>query len=311
MNKDSVTILKEAILRDPNHFASGWDGVLLKARESAFYQKIMKEALLKDMAQALGAVHDRVIEAAKAAAIGRQMIWVVLTKEALVRFYKQKLAKAYVVGETEPLLAPEKMETQNISPTVELASKAVFSLSYLEDAPWSVIERETGEAGRALAQLETEKIFALYDGISAGDLAGGAIQTTGDGASFAWADVVKLFSAVKKENFNPTVLVINPAEAEGLLSDDKFIHQQYFADPATIRTGVIGDTRLGLKVIQSTLITAGTKLCIDIDWAAALVLRRDITTEPFEDPGNLRTGIIASERIGLGVLRTKAVAKGT
>jgi len=39
-----------------------------------------------------------------------------------------------------------------------------------------------------------------------------------------------------------------------------------------------------------------------------MLVRRDITTETYEDPKNGVFGIVASERIGLGVLRTKGVA---
>jgi len=307
-----INILKEAIEGDPVKYPMGWDGVLQKAKDSPFYNRVLKEGLFSDMSQALGAVHDRVIKAAKPAAIGRDMIWVVPTTEALVRFFTQSLAKAYVVGETAPPVVPERMSYTDIQPTTELACKGEFKQSYLEDANWNVLERQIKESGRSIAQLETEKIIALYTGISADSLAGGGAVSVNSGSSFAWSDVVSLWTTVKKENFTPKVLVINPAEAEGLLNDDKFLHANYYAPESAVREGEIGSIPwLGMKVLQSTLMTAGTCLCIDTDWAAALVVRRDITTVPYEDPGNLTSGVMASERIGLGTLRTAAVAKGT
>jgi len=298
-------------MRDNDHFPDGWEGYLEKAKESTFARRLMKESAYKDLAGALGGIHDRVIEAAKPELLGREMIWLVPTSEPLVRFYKQKLAKAYQVGETAPPEVPEKMETQDVQATVELASKMTFSRSYIEDAPWAVLQRAGEEAARAVAQLETEKIIALYTGIAAGNLAGGAVQATNDGASFAWADVVKMWATVKKENFVPKVLCINPAEAEGLLAQNQFIQSLYYAPEQVIRRGVFADIRwLDLRILVSTLVTAATKLSIDTDYAAVMLVRRDLTTEAFEDPGNLKTGIIVSERIGLGVLRSKAVAKG-
>jgi len=50
---------------------------------------------------------------------------------------------------------------------------------------------------------------------------------------------------------------------------------------------------------------------IDSKNASVMLLRRDIITEPYEDLKNDRYGIVASERIGLAVLRTKAVARVT
>ena len=68
---------------------------------------------------------------------------------------------------------------------------------------------------------------------------------------------------------------------------------------------------LGVKVAVSTKVTDGTVYAIDTDVAAAMLLRRDVMTEPFENPRDDRYGIVASERVGLGVLRTKAVARET
>jgi len=312
LSQDTIKNLKEAVVKDNDRFPDGWEGYIEKAKESTFFRRVMKEALYKDVAGALGAIHDRVIEAAKPDLIGREMIWVVPTNEALVRFYKAKLAKAYEVSETAPPEKPEKMETQDIQATIELACKMTFSRSYIEDAPWAVLQRAGEEAGRAIAQLETEKIFNLYNSIADGDLAGGAVQATGDGSSFAWADVVKLWATVKKENFSPTVLCVNPAEAEGLLAQNQFIQSLYYAPEQVIRRGVFADIRwLDLRILVSTLVTAATKLAIDTNYAAVMLVRRDLTTEAYEDPGNMRTGMIVTERIGLGVLRNKAVAKGT
>jgi len=80
---------------------------------------------------------------------------------------------------------------------------------------------------------------------------------------------------------------------------------------ADIRRGILGETYLGMKIVVSTKVADGTVYCIDTDVAAVMLLRRDILTEPFENPKGDRYGIVASERIGLGVLRSKAVARGT
>jgi hypothetical protein len=66
-----------------------------------------------------------------------------------------------------------------------------------------------------------------------------------------------------------------------------------------------------MKIVVSTKVADGTVYCIDTDVAAVMLLRRDILTEPFENPKQDRYGISASERIGLGALRSKAVARGT
>jgi len=78
-----------------------------------------------------------------------------------------------------------------------------------------------------------------------------------------------------------------------------------------VARGVLGESYLGMKIVVSTKVTDGTVYCIDTDVAAVLLLRRDVLTEPFENPRDDRYGVVASERIGLGVLRSKGVARGT
>jgi len=123
--------------------------------------------------------------------------------------------------------------------------------------------------------------------------------------------VVSFWNAVRKENFNAKVLVIHPEQAADLWQDDKFIHSFYFGKEVDVRRGVLGETYLGMKILVSTKATNGTVIAIDTDVASVMLLRRDILTEPFENPREDRYGIVASDRIGLGVLRSKAVARGT
>jgi len=313
---EDINILKEAVGRDDKRFPGGWDEYLEKAKESTFVRRYMKEGLFSDMAGALGAMHKQVVEAAKPNLLGREMIWVVNVTDPLVRFYKQVLAKAYVVGETEPTEVPERMTTLDVSCTTELACKMEFSKSYIEDAPFNVLARAAEEAARSVAKLETDKIIALYKGIAAGNLATGAEVATNEGANFAWADVAKLWNAVEREDFAPNVLALNTRELEGVFQQNQFIQSLYYAPESAIRRGVFELPALGMKIIHSSLIPAvdathNYKFCLDANSAAVLLVRRDITTETFENPGKLRSGLIVSERIGLGVLLSKAVARGT
>lgn len=133
----------------------------------------------------------------------------------------------------------------------------------------------------------------------------------GGAGTLNWAGVVSFWNTVRKENFSAKVLVVHPEQAADLWQDDKFIHSFYFGKEVDVRRGVLGETYLGMKILVSTKATNGTVIAIDTDVSAVMLLRRDILTEPFENPREDRYGIVASERIGLGVLRSKAVARGT
>jgi len=301
--------LFEAVMKDPEYQPILPD-VLKRAKSNLMVNAVMREALLSDAAGALGKMHDVVVEAAKPALIGREIIWVLPTTETLVRFPRAKVGKAHRTAElAEVWITQEKYDTVDVKADMEIRAGAEYSKKFFEDASWGVMERQTAEVGRAIAELETEKVLALYDGIAAANLAGGGAYN--GAGTLDWNGLVGFWNRVKAENFSAKVLVINPAQLSDLWKQDQFIHSFYFGGMADVRRGILGETYLGMKIVVSTKVTDGTVYCIDTDVAAVMLLRRDILTEPFENPREDRYGIAASERIGLGVLRSKAVARGT
>jgi len=301
--------LFEAIMKDPEYQPILPD-ILKRAKSNLMVNAVMREALLSDAAGALGKMHDVVVESAKPALIGREIVWVLPTTETLVRFPRAKLGKAHRTAELSQIwITQEKYDTVDVKADVEIKAGAEYSKKFFEDATWGVMERQTAEVGRAIGELETEKVLAIYDGIAAGDLAGGGAYN--GAGTLDWAGLVGFWNRVKAENFNAKVLVVNPSQLADLWQQDQFIHSFYFGGMADVRRGILGETYLGMKIVVSTKAANGTVYCIDTDVAAVLLLRRDILTEPFENPEKDRYGIVASERIGLGVLRSKAVARGS
>jgi len=301
--------LFEALMKDPEYQPILPD-LLKRAKSNLMVNAVMREALLSDAANALGKMHDVVVEAAKPSLIGREIIWVLPTNETLVRFPKAKLGKAHRTAElSEVWITQEKYDTVDVKADMEIKAGAEYSKKFFEDASWGVMERQTAEVGRAIAELETEKVLALYDSIAASDLAGGGAYN--GAGTLNWAGLVGFWNRVKAENFSAKVLVVNPNQLSDLWQQDQFIHSFYFGGMADVRRGILGETYLGMKIVVSTKVADGTVYCIDTDVSAVMLLRRDILTEPFENPKGDRYGIVASERIGLGVLRSKAVARGT
>ena len=302
---DKPNILKEAVLKNPELGESHWGNMTDKAKNNPWYNVPLKEGILSDMAGALGRMHNIVVEAAKPNLIGRELVTVMPTKEALVRFPKAKLAKAYKTGEfAETFFVGEKYETQDIKVDVEVRAGAEYSKKFFEDASWPVLERQTAEVGRAIADLETQMIYDFL-------VANAGTTTTGDGdGDFEWAELVKIWNELKKINWNPDTIALHPDEVADCWTQDQFIHGFYFGDAVDVRRGVLGDLYMGMKVLSSSKCTAATILALE-KAKAVLLVRRDIITEPFENPKEDRYGIVASERIGLGITRTDAVGKLT
>lgn len=302
---DNPNVLKEAVIRNPELGESHWGNMTDKAKNNPWYQVPLKEGILSDIAGALGKMHDVVVEAAKPNLIGRELVTVMPTTEALVRFPKAKLSKAYKAAEyATTFFVGEKYETQDIKCDIEIRAGAEYSKKFFEDASWPVLERQTAEVGRAVADLETKMIYDFL-------LANAGTTTTGDSdGDFEWAELVKLWNELKKINWNPDVIALHPDEVADCWTQDQFIHGFYFGEGVDVRRGVLGDLYLGMNVLSSSKCTAATVIALEKAFAMLLV-RRELITEPFENPKEDRYGIVASERIGLGITRATAVGKMT
>jgi HK97 family phage major capsid protein len=256
-------------------------------------------------------MHDSLVEAAYPEMIGRNIITVRPTTETMERFPLDENAVAYRYAEgAAARLSGKKTSTVDIYTNVLAEASEEWTREFLEDATWNVMDSMVEKVGRALGEEETSRILALYGAIADADLAGGAPISQG-GAAMNWNGLVKLHNAVRGENWRPTVLVVNEVQLHQLLSDDKFIHAQYLPSGQTdLDQGTVTSV-LGMRVQASTLVTNGTAYAVDTRVASVMLLRRDITVEDWEDIKAGKYGARATTRFGLGILRSKAVAKMT
>ncbi|RLC71309.1 MAG: hypothetical protein DRI26_05415 [Chloroflexi bacterium] len=297
--------LQEAVKRDGD---LDWKiDFVEKAKSNALYRRVMKEMVLSDVSQALGVVHDVAIEAAKKMAVGRDIIWMVPTTQPTVRFYLAKRGKAWRISEGPPLQTPERFSIKDINVDHEYGYDALFSQSYLEDVPFNVIQRAIQDAAQLLEEQLTKDIISLYEGISASNLAGGAEVSAATNGTLAWEDLVAAWTALKKAGYTANIALIHPDQIADLWSDDKFIHSFYWGDKVDVARGVLGDTYLGFRIVETDLCTATKVHLIDMSKAAVLLMRRDILTQPYEE--RLSQGVVCTMRYGLGTLREDAVAR--
>lgn len=271
----------------------------------------VREGLFSDSASALGRLHDTLVQAAYPEMIGRNIITVRPTNESMERFPLDEAAIAYNYAEgAATRLSGKKSGTVDIYTNVLAEAAEEWTREFLEDATWNVMDTMVEKVGLALGEKETSKIVALYGAIGDADLAGGAPINQG-GAAMNWNGLVKLHNAVRSENWRPTVLAVNEVQLHQLLTDDKFIHAQYLpAEQTNLEQGSIGSV-VGMRVQPSTLVPNGTAYAIDSRVASVMLLRRDMMVEDWEDVKNGKYGVRATTRFGVGVLRSKAIAKMT
>lgn len=284
---------------------------LRNLKGNKFLERVKKHALINDDFTALGETNRIVAEAAIPNLIGRQLVWLVETTKPEEQFPRAITGKAYRVGQGGPtIMTGEDVDSVTIKANIEYQAGMEWTDTYLEDVAWDVLQRETAEIGRSIAEAETEEVYTALDDIAEGDLAGGAAVALGE--NFGWAQLVDLVNEVKKENFKAKVIAAHPTQIAKLLKDATFIDSLKIGlTDEEKRTGIIGETRLGVKILETTKATAGTVYCIDTDWALGMPLRRDITSTAYDVPRDRLHGVVGSSRFGVGVVRSKAVAKGT
>jgi hypothetical protein len=189
-------------------------------------------------------------------------------------------------------------------------SSEQWTKDFIEDASPNVLGDMQRRLAMALSLDETETVLNLYDAIEDEDLAGGEVIDQNNRA-MDWKAVLKLHSAVRNENWKPTVLVLNETQLSQLLLDDKFIEYDYLPSGGTdIEAGLVREI-MGMRVYSSTLVPEGTAYAIDKNVAGIMLIRRDVTVEDWSDPRYDIFGLKASTRFGLGILRSDAVAKMT
>jgi HK97 family phage major capsid protein len=306
--------LFETLMAKPNEQRELYEQLKLKA-DHPFLKRYaavgVKEGFFSDMAGALGRMHDTLVPAAYPEMIGRNIITVRPTTEAMERFPIDAGAVAYAYGEGGVTrLSAKKKTTVDITCDQLADASDEWTTEFLEDATWNVMDNAVENIGNALGVNETEKIIALYTAIAAADLATGA-DLAGGGTVMSWTKLLSMWHALKSVYRRPTVFAVNDMQMAQLLNDITFINAQYLpAGQTDLEQGVVTGA-LGAKIVSSSLITNGVAYAIDARVATMMLLRRDVTAQDWEDSKSGKYGVRATTRFGLGVLRANAVARMT
>jgi HK97 family phage major capsid protein len=307
--------LFESLMQKDGEFKEHIENLRHKANVHPFLKRYceigVREGLFSDAVSAIGRLHDTLVQAAYPEMIGRGIITVRPTTEAMERFPLDEKAVAYRYAEgAATRLSGKKNTTVDVYTNVLAEASEEWTREFLEDATWNVMDSMVEKVGISLGEEETNRVIALYGAVADADLAGGAPINQG-GAAMNWNGLVKLHNAVRAENWRPTVLAVNEVQLHQLLTDDKFIHAQYLpAGQTDLEQGTVTSV-LGMRVQASTLVPNGTAYALDTRVASVMLLRRDITVEDWEDIKNGKYGVRATTRFGVGVLRSKAIAKMT
>lgn len=185
--------------------------------------------------------------------------------------------------------------TVNLDEGTEYGIEVSWTRAHLEDATWAVFAEQNAAAGRALASKLTE---ITTDVLSAGG------TSTGSLASGTWADVVAFIGEVDVATYGPAdVFMVPVADYWLLMGVEQFTNSLYAGNDEVMRTG-IAKTTLGVTVVRNS--HCDEEMALNKDKAVALVMRRNITVEPFEYPNENKYGFIASFRAKAVVMHALA-----
>ncbi len=286
-----------------------------RIEENLFFQRYrdlgIKEALFSDAVAAVGHLQQQIVKRAYPELIGRRIINVEKTKEAIERFPLASKAVGYTYAQgCATRLSGNKEGIVIVNMDNYAQSSEQWSKEFIEDASPHAIDNIEWRLSQALALDETETVLKLYGAIQDADLAGEVPLDQG-GKRMDWEAVLKLHNAVKGENWKPTVLVLNETQLSQLLLDNHFIEYEYMpSNEVDLEQGTIRKA-IGMRVESSTLVPAGTAYAIDASIAGIMLIRRDITVEDYSDVMANKYGMKATTRFGLGILSSDAVAKMT
>jgi len=264
----------------------------------------LHEILLSDASQATAKVLDTVWEAAKPQLIGRELAVVIAQDAPLIKVPRAKISKAFEVAEgAEIPVGTEDYDSVTLTPK-KYGVRPLISREMVEDAEWDVIEYQLTEAGRAMADLETETIIGQMISDAGNSLGAGT------GGTLAYSDVVNIVKECLIDGFTPDAIAIHPSELADLLKDTAIQKAMEWGGEAVAPSGQIARL-LGMQVLVSTKVTSGTALVVDSKHAGVLFIRRDITAEDYEDPVKDLAGVAITSRWAYTTLRTEAIGKVT
>jgi len=169
--------------------------------------------------------------------------------------------------------------------------RPAISKSMIEDEEFDVMQMQLSGAAKAMAEAENNAVITAIQAIASPQA-----QTYG---TSQWATLTNAIAKVEVYG-KPDVIAINPADKAKLCQDSTVASALSYSGKLLGGTGDITIMGLQLKVCND--VTAGNYWIIDSKNFGALLLRRDITIDDYEDPKNDLAGAVLTSRFGVGII---------
>lgn len=196
-------------------------------------------------------------------------------------------------------------------PTLELVSNPTVRISEVKRRRFNVIDRAVQKARQELMAQEDSNGFAAVDAASSQE---NTVQDITDGGMLK-RDLLAIKTQIDRWDLITSKFFMNINEFNDILNWASSGNNPGEIDVVTQReimqTGLLA-TLWGADILVSKIVPPGTVYgCADPEFVGVMPIVQDIEVMPADEPRRLLLGWVISEIIGLAILNTRGVAKGS
>lgn len=276
-----------------------------------FHEKNLSELISADATGQTAKVLSTVWDAAFESNIGRELV-------AVITESKQRTVKIPKDGRPAYRLLAHGMFTDGPDtgkePTfVEISvqkfgARIPISKDMIDDAEFSVIQRQLKMLGQAWGEFETNRIVDAMVADAGQSVAAAGTLTTAKVVE-AWRLFQRFPGGGTRQ---PSHLVISPEHYEDMTADTSFqnilFHRPDLSGQDKMN-GVVGFLPGNLKVMTHPAVAADTSIMIAKDTAGVYLVRQDLNIEELDDPLHDIVNGKASIRAEYGTIEANSIVK--
>jgi len=199
-------------------------------------------------------------------------------------------------------------------PEFEIYSNPTVRIAEVKRRRFNVIDRAVQKARQEIMAQEDANVFAALDTAASAE---NTVQDIADGGMLK-RDLGELKVQVDRWDLVTTKYFMNINEFNDILNWGSGGGQGPTGgevDPVTMReilqTGLYAHL-WGADIMVSKIVPAGTVYaCADPEFVGVMPIRQDIEVMPADEPKQLKLGWVVSEIIGIGIVNSRGVAKGS
>jgi len=263
-------------------------------------------------------VYREIIEGTIPFRIARQVFRTINAKTYSMRFVKGEdsgyASKVSEIG--APGIHTQAYTKQDVV-IDDYADRPVISKDLIDDGLFDVIAEELRNAGARMENaINRECLDKLLNG--ANKITTNTLDP--EGTHIAVSDIPLATRKIKKQNFNPDIIVTHPTAEGYLLQDSNLAYVAYMGQAGPLTLGKVPKL-MGCVPYTCTATDSATPTWDDTTAASdvtamvfakkdigALVIREDINVTEYDDPIHNLIGIVLRMRFGFGVFKEKSGA---